>query len=115
MTCVEAVRLPADALIPDAKIRDYLLVPLPEDDKSGWLAGAGYRREEWKRLRDDIRSQLLTLPAVPDHTDPHGVRYVARGVLVGPSGLALRARCVWIRRAESGVVSFVTLVPDRKS
>ena len=52
-----------DATIPVEKIRDYLLKWIEKDDKSGFLKRAGYLRENYQQLIDDIRAQLLPAEA----------------------------------------------------
>ena len=51
--------IPKDAIIAEEKIRDYLLTTLDVDDKSSYLALAGYSRDEYWELLRDIREQLL--------------------------------------------------------
>lgn len=51
--------LPEDALISETKLTKYLLVLLPKDDKSQFLAQAGYTIENWQQLEQDLREQIL--------------------------------------------------------
>jgi len=39
-----------NATIPPAKLTQYLLVLQPKDDKSGFLAQAGYNLDNWQVL-----------------------------------------------------------------
>ena len=55
------MRLPADAVIAMDKLTRYLLVPQARGDKSAFLAGAGYARENAEQLLRDLRSQILPL------------------------------------------------------
>jgi hypothetical protein len=55
------MKLPHDAIIATRKITEYLLRWRPEDDKSAFLAQAGYTVETSERLVTDIREQLLPL------------------------------------------------------
>ncbi len=48
-----------NATIPPAKLNQYLLVLQPKDDKSGFLAQAGYNLENWQGLEQDLRGILL--------------------------------------------------------
>jgi len=58
-----------------------------EDDKSGFLALAGYTLGNVDRLLNDLRIQLLPLDAeLFDQTD-YGPKYRIRGMLIGPNGL----------------------------
>lgn len=38
-------------------------MPLPKDEKSKFLARAGYTLDNWKQLERDLRAQVLTQPA----------------------------------------------------
>ncbi|ELP53760.1 hypothetical protein O53_2567 [Microcystis aeruginosa TAIHU98] len=38
-------------VISPAKLKDYLLVLLPKDDKSQYLAQAGYNQDNWVQVR----------------------------------------------------------------
>jgi len=52
------VKLPEDAIIDERKIREYLLTPRIEDDKSGFLALAGYSLQNWRDLEADLRREV---------------------------------------------------------
>jgi hypothetical protein len=54
------VRIPEDLIIPDAKITDYLLVPKPRNDKSKFLAQAGFTQENSEALKLAIQTQALS-------------------------------------------------------
>ena len=49
------MRLPEDATIAPEKLTGYLLMPRVEDDKSRFLALAGYKLADASRLERDIR------------------------------------------------------------
>ena len=86
--------LPFDSEIPAAKLADYLLLSREESDKSRWLARCGYYLGNWLRLADDIRSQILTRPAMPTRPSKFGGGFGICGQLVGPSGVSLRVRTI---------------------
>jgi len=50
-------------MIATEKVTSYLLQWRPTDDKSAFLARAGYTIENGRRLMADIREQLLQLEA----------------------------------------------------
>jgi hypothetical protein len=52
------MKLSADAIITSAKVTDYLLTWRIEDDKSKFLALAGYTLANAGRLQDDLRNLL---------------------------------------------------------
>ena len=106
------MKLPPDSLISSRKVTDYLLVPLTESDKSGWLTRGGYTTKNPQRLIDDIRSQILPLEASASRSSPFGETFEICGLLHGPSGVSLRVRTIWLKDALSGQVRFVTLIPS---
>jgi hypothetical protein len=108
------MKLPQDAVIAPAKLNQYLLVWRMADDKSKFLALAGYGLDNWQQLEADLRGQVLPLDAVLAG-DPNrfGTVYEIRGDLVGPNGRVLSIVTVWMVEYETGVVKFITLYPDR--
>jgi hypothetical protein len=59
------MQLPRDAVIAPAKLTKYLLIWREVDDKSKFLARAGYDQENWQQLEADLRNQILPIEAVP--------------------------------------------------
>ncbi len=90
--------IPADAIILDQKIRDYLLKPLLVDDKSHFLTRAGYSREEYWELIRDIREQLLPGEGMLQERREQGNLYVLRGRLRGPNGRMLAVKTIWLQK-----------------
>ena len=107
------MKLAADALIARDKIVSYLLEWRPENDKSQFLALAGYTVAQPDRLVNDIRKQLLPLDAQADETTEYGEKYRISGTLVGPNGRALRVETIWMVEASGGVTKFITLYPTK--
>jgi hypothetical protein len=105
------VYLPQDAIIAEAKFTEYLLIPLPKDDKSKFLAQAGYTIDNWPELEQDIRTQILTQPATLIETTRYGEKYEICASLAGRNGITLNLRTIWI--VTNNVTKFVTLVPDK--
>jgi hypothetical protein len=108
------MKLPPDSVIAPEKLRDYLLRPRDDHDKSGFLAVAGYGRDSSSQLEADLRAQLLTLEAQPAGTTVYGEKFIITGALRGPNGRALRVRSVWMLDKATGLTKFVTLYPDTK-
>ena len=107
------MKLPANTIIASSKLNEYLLRHRDEDDKSGFLALAGYTLQNADRLMNDIRSQLLPLDAeFFDQTD-YGPKYRIRGTLTGPNGRVLRVASIWMKEDATSETKFVTLFPDR--
>jgi hypothetical protein len=109
------MRLPSDSHIAPGKLRDYLLRPRNDHDKSGFLARAGYGPDSADRLEADLRTQILRLEAEPAGQSPYGRKFVVRGTLTGPNGRSLRVLSVWILDNATGLTRFVTPYPDPDS
>ena len=107
------MRLPGDAIISREKLTEYLLRWRPEDDKSAFLAQAGYTLENAGRLMADIREQLMPLEAELVETTDYGPKFALAGVLSGPNGRALRVVSIWMTEAATGQTKFITLYPDK--
>ena len=103
--------IPNTATIAEEKIRDYLLAPLDVDDKSGYLALAGYTRADYWELMRDIRQQLLPGEAAYQERNEYGEYYILEGRLTGPNGRTLGVQTVWLHEI-SGAIRFLTLFPD---
>ena len=107
------MRIPSDAIIPAGKIQRYLLVPRKANDKSKYLARAGFGLTTSEQLASEIHRLTAGADAQFDRANEHGEFYNVIGSLVGPSGMELPVKLVWLRRLD-GVFTFVTLVPDTR-
>lgn len=107
------MRLPEDAIITPAKLHQYLLVPKKRNDKSRWLATAGYTLEKWLKLERDLREQILSLEATFVEETEYGEMYEISGELQGPNDRVIAVRTVWMREVVTGQVKFITLFPDK--
>jgi hypothetical protein len=107
------MKLPADAVIAREKLTGYLLRKLPENDKSGFLALAGYTTENRERLEADIRAQILTQEAEFVETTEYGGKYRIRGHLTGPNGRRLQVLTIWLTENATGMTKFITLYPAK--
>ena len=107
------MKLPADAVIARDKLTGYLLRKLPENDKSGFLALAGYTPETPERLETGLRAQILTHDADFIETTEYGGKYRIRGDLTGPNGRRLRVLTIWLMEDATGNTKFITLYPAK--
>jgi Domain of unknown function (DUF6883) len=112
---IALVKLPADSIISERKLREYLLTPRPEDDKSRFLALAGYSLSHWHLLEADLRRQIVEGDALLIRTTQYGDMYRINGRLTGPNGKVLDVTTGWIRLHATGETGFVTLVPDKEA
>jgi hypothetical protein len=95
------MKLPPDSKIARIKLTQYLLRLRNEDDKSKFLALAGYTLAHADRLLDDLRG-LLALDAEFVRTTAYGDKYQICGTLTGPNGRALRVTSIWMIEEGNG-------------
>ena len=107
------MRLPPNSTIALSKIAQYLLRPRVQDDKSAFLALAGYRVASADSLLADLREQILPLEAECIEVTEYGPKYRIRGTLVGPNGHTLRVVTIWMTDDATKLTKFITLFPDR--
>ena len=53
-----------NAIISPNKLTEYLLIPLPRDDKSQYLAQGSYTLDNWQQLERDLRGQILNIKTI---------------------------------------------------
>ena len=107
------MKLSQDAIIAEAKLTNYLLVPKKRNDKSQWLATAGYTLENWQELEEDLRKQILPLNAVLTEETVYGKVYEITGFLQGPNERMLAVRTIWMDELETSKIKFITLMPNK--
>lgn len=109
------MKLPPNAIISIAKMTSYLLRWRPENDKSQFLAQAGYTEKHADQLTTDIRQQLLVLEAEFEEDTEYGELYRIVGTLAGPNGRVLRVASIWMIENATGETRFITLYPAKES
>lgn len=107
------VRIPSDAHIPIEKLTHYLLVPRDYDDKSRFLAQAGFTQANPDALLAAIRQLAAREPALADRENEYGTFYRVEGELHGVTEISLAVVTIWLRRRIDGVFQFITLKPKR--
>jgi hypothetical protein len=107
------MRIPSTSIIPPEKLSKYLLVHRPWDDKSRYLAKAGFRLAEPQHLNDAIRSMINQYDAVEDGSNDYGTFYRVVGELAGPAGISLPVVLIWLQWKIDDSFHFVTLKPNR--
>ena len=108
------MKLSPNAIISERKLKEYLLSYRKRNDKSKWLAIAGYNSANWKRLERDIKSQLLTHEAVFVEENQFGIVYEVTGKLKGPNNKRLNVRSIWMKEYESELTKFITMYPFKE-
>ena len=106
------MQIPADAIIPREKLTQCLLVPRARNDKSRFLARAGFSLEHPELLEAALRELVTQNQALVEREDVYGRYLDVRGVLRGPRG-TLDVVTVWIVLATNSECRFVTLKPAR--
>lgn len=106
------VKIPNNAIIPKEKLTHYLLVPQRKNDKSGFLAQAGFTQENPDLLEKAIRRLIAENEAILDRQNEYGMFYRVVGDLYGPTDI-LSTVTVWIQLTNSNQYRFVTLKPMR--
>jgi len=108
------MRLPNNTLIDPEKLTGYLLVFKKHNDKSRWLAKAGYTLETWQVLQDDLRKQFKFTDAEFIEITEYGKMYQIKGKLKDPNKIGLCVSTIWIIESNTGISKFVTMYPDKK-
>jgi hypothetical protein len=106
------MKLTADSEIARIKVTHYLLKLRDEDDKSKFLAPAGYTLAHADKLLEDLRG-LLNGEAEFVQATGYGDKYRIHGTLTGPNGRTLRVASIWMTEEATGWTRFVTLYPDK--
>jgi hypothetical protein len=109
------VKIPENAVIPDAKITHYLLVLKARNDKAKFLAQAGFTQECPDALKAALKNQAASNEAIEDRSNEYGTFYQVIGNLVGPNGMSLPVVTIWLRRQIDGKFQFVTLKPYKEA
>ena len=106
------MRVPTSAVIPHAKLTQYLLAYRRKSDKSQFLAQAGFTQDKPAELAQAIRRLIAEHEAVVDRRNEYGAFYRVEGKLKGSEGV-LEVVTVWIQQEIDGTFRFVTLKPVR--
>jgi len=107
------MKIPPNAIIPPEKLIGYLLVPQVRNDKSKFLAQAGFTSQNPDALEAAIRRILAENDALQDRENEYGTHYRVVGTLVGPDG-DLAVIAIWIFGTKEKQYRFITLKPDKE-
>jgi hypothetical protein len=92
--------------ISEEKIINYLLVKKPKNDKSTFLNGLGYTKENYQSLIEDIKSLAVENEATLSRTSEFGDLYSVKGKLKGRYVVT-----IWLEELPDNTFRFVTLYP----
>jgi len=107
------MKLPENVVIPREKLTEYLLVPQVKNDKSRFLAQAGFTQDNPQVLEAALRQMIHDEEAQIDRVNDYGTFYCLRGLLKGPQGY-LKAISVWLHAAVDEQYRFITLKLDKE-
>lgn len=105
------MRIPQDAIVPREKLLQYLLIFKEKNDKSKFLAQAGFELDNPDTLEAAIRKLIRENDAVQDRSDDYGTFYRVNGELQGPEGV-LSVVTIWLLALADANYRFITLKPD---
>ena len=108
------MNIPPDAVIPDGKITHYLLVLKAKDDKSQFLAQAGFTQNNPDLLKAAIRELANNVEAIPDIQNEYGQFFLVIGEITGLGDRQLSVTTVWLQRAIDQKFQFITLKPYKE-
>lgn len=108
------MKIPADGIIPDSKITRYLLILREQDDKSKFLAQAGFTQDNPEQLISALRQLADAVEAVEDTINEYGIFYRVEGELIGINNRNLSVITIWLNRKIDGKFQFITLKPKKE-
>jgi hypothetical protein len=109
------VRISENSNIPTEKLTHYLLVYKARNDKSQFLAQAGFTAKNPESLRTAIQTLIESAEAIEDRTNEYGTFYEVKGELIGTNEKTLLVTTIWLRRQSDGEFQFVTLKPAKEN
>ncbi|CCI13739.1 conserved hypothetical protein [Microcystis aeruginosa PCC 9806] len=84
------MQIPSKAIIPEDKLTRYLLVFRDKDDKSKFLAQAGFTLDNADSLQKAIIQLITVEDAIKDGKNEYGIFYRVEGMLSGWVELNIR-------------------------
>jgi hypothetical protein len=105
------MKLPQDALIAPEKITHYLLIRQNRSDKSAFLEKGGFSLLDPGALISSLAALREANDAQLVDDNKFGRYYEIIGDLIGPNGIGLRVRTIWMTEHLSGLTKFITLIP----
>jgi hypothetical protein len=102
------------AIIPDDKLTRYLLLPRDRDDKSKFLAQAGFTLKNPNALKAAIQVLVGNIEAVIDTQNEYRTFFLVIGEITGTENRNLSVTTIWMKRAIDQQFQFVTLKPCKE-
>ena len=105
-----------NAVIAEAKIKDYLLSETHEDGKSkaAFFTRFGFLSIEWEELAGALRQHVADNEVAATLTTSRGVHYTIEGPLRTPAGETPLIRSVWALETGSVTPRLITAYPLKR-
>jgi hypothetical protein len=87
-----------NVIIPDDKLSKYLLLYKEKNDKSKFLAQAGFTQNNPDELKLAIYQLISIFEAIEDLTNEYGTFYRVEGELIGVNQTNLFVVTIWLKR-----------------
>jgi hypothetical protein len=107
------MKLPPNVIIPDDKLSKYLLLYKEKNDKSKFLAQAGFTQNNLDELKLAIYQLISIVEPIEDLTNEYGTFYRVEGILIGINQKKLSVVTIWLKRKIDNQFQFVTLKPKK--
>ncbi|WP_017292712.1 DUF6883 domain-containing protein [Geminocystis herdmanii] len=108
------MKLGENIIIPTAKITQYLLIYREQDDKSKFLAQAGFTLTNPEQLKSAIIQLTKDYDAIEDKVNEYGIFYQVSGELKGINNYNLSVITIWLKRKIDDQIQFITLKPKKE-
>ncbi len=107
----------AQAIVPPAKLTDYLLSPTHRHggNKARVFTAYGFSTGQWEMLRIALLRHAGEHEGTKTEDTSFGTRYTVEGTMVAPDGRALLIRSVWFIEPGDARPRFVTAYPLERS
>ncbi len=105
-----------NAIIPQAKIAEYLLSPTHRDGrtKAEFFTRFGFSRENWEEMASALRQHSAEHEVTKIDRSRFGIRYVIDGIMRMPDGRTPLVRTVWYIEDGEQNPRLVTAYPLRR-
>ena len=106
-----------NAVVPQAKITEYLLSFTHEDgrSKAKFFVQFGFSAASWEEMARALIQHATAHEVAKAENDPFGTRYIIEGAIPTPDGRAPHVRSVWFIETGEQQPRFVTAYPLGRS
>jgi hypothetical protein len=104
------------AIVPAAKIVDYLLSATHPDGKhkAAFFEAFGFARDRWRELEQSLKQHLADHDIARNEPSRFGTRYAVEGIMTTPDGRSPFVRTIWFIENNDDIPRFVTAYPLRR-